>query len=149
MSSRAAWRFALRELPLALVLVPLAAVAVILFAAPYAITAAAARLSKDTDVTATMKALGGIAIYGLWISGLSVAAGVMLDPRAGAAALVLLPALAVAGLFAVERERSAWRTARSWLAVRGAQPTTTTALRRRRGELAGILEQVYQWMQGK
>ena len=149
MSSGAAWRFALRELPLALLLVPLAAVAVILFAAPYGMTAAAARLSKDTDVTATMKALGGIGIYGLWISGLSITVGVLLGAWAGAAAMVLLPALAVAGLFAVEREWSAWRTARSWLAVRGAQPTTTTALKRRRGELAGVLEQVYQWMQEK
>ena len=149
MSSRAAWRFALRELPLAVVLVPLGVVAVTLFAAPYGMTAAAARLSKDADVTATMKALGGIGIYGLWISGLSVAVGLLLGPWAGASAMVLFPALAVAGLFAVEREWSAWRTARSWLAVRSAQPTTTTALKRRRGELAGVLEQVYQWMQEK
>jgi len=149
MSSRAAWRFALRELPLAVVLVPLGVVAVTLFAAPYGMTAAAARLSKDTDVTATMKALVGIGIYGLWIAGLSVAVGLLLGPWAGASAMVLFPALAVAGLFAVEREWSAWRTARSWLAVRSAQPATTTALKRRRGELAGVLEQVYQWMQEK
>jgi hypothetical protein len=54
--------------------------------------------------------------------------------------------LAAAGLFAIERESAAWQTARSWLAVRGARPTTRTALKRRRAELAAVLDQVYDWM---
>jgi hypothetical protein len=58
--------------------------------------------------------------------------------------LFLLPSLAVAGLFALEREASAWQTARSWLAVRSAHPTTTRALKRRRAELALVLEQIYE-----
>lgn len=148
MSSRAAWHFVGRELPLAVVLVPLALSAGAVFAAPYAMTAAAAKLSNDTDVTATMKALGGIAIYGAWVAVLTIAIGLALGAVTAAAAVFLLPALAVAGLFALERESSAWQTARSWLAVRSAHPTTTRALKRRRGELAGVLEQVYQWMQG-
>ena len=110
----------MRELPLAIVLVPLAWTAMLVFAAPYGMTAGAAKLSKDIDVTATMKALGGMAIYGAWI-GLS-AARLAVGAHGGAASLVLLPALAVAGIFALERESSAWRTARSWLAVRSAQP---------------------------
>ena len=146
-SSGAAWRFAIREVPLAFVLVPLAALAVVVFSVPYAMTAAAAKLSKDADVTATMKALGGTAIYGVWVAALSVMIGARFGSLAGAAAAVLLPALAVAGLFALERESSARETARSWLAVRSAHPTTKKALKRRRGELAGILEQVYEWMQ--
>ncbi len=142
-SPRAVSRFVLRELPLAFVLVPLASFAIAVFAAPYAMTAAAAKLSKDTDVTATMKALGGIAIYGVWIAVISVVIGLSFGPATGAAGVVLLPALAVAGLFALERESSAWQTARSWLAVRSAHPTTTKVLKRRRAELALVLEQVY------
>ena len=142
-SHREASRFVIRELPLALVLVPLAWTAMLVFAVPYFLTAAAAKLSKDMDVTATMKALGGIAIHGAWITLVAIAIGWLWGAAWGLASLVLLPALAVAGLFALERESSAWRTARSWLAVRSAKATTTTALKRRRAELAEVLERIY------
>jgi len=142
-SHREAWRFVARELPLAMALVPLAWTAMAVFAVPYALTAAAARLSKDMDVTATTKVLGGLAIYGLWMSLVSAAIGWLWGSAWGVTSLVLLPAVAVAGLFALERESSAWQTARSWLAVRSAHPTTTKALKRRRAELAGVLERVY------
>ena len=55
---------------------------------------------------------------------------------------VALPLLGIAGLFAIERELSAWRTARSWLAVRGTHPNTRQRLRRHRAELADVLDQV-------
>jgi hypothetical protein len=58
----------------------------------------------------------------------------------------LLPVLAVAGLLAIERESAAWETARSWLALRGARETTRSALKRRRAELAVVLEQVSDWI---
>ena len=144
LSHREAWRFVVRELPLALILLPIAWLAMAVFAVPYALTAAAAQISKDTDVTATMKALGGIVIYGAWIALLSFLIGWSWGAAAGAAAVVLLPVLAVAGLFAIERETSAWQTARSWLAVRSAHATTTKGLKRRRAELAGVLERVYE-----
>ena len=44
--------------------------------------------------------------------------------------------------FAIERELSAWRTARSWLALRGTHPNTRQRLRRHRAELADVLDQV-------
>jgi 1-acyl-sn-glycerol-3-phosphate acyltransferase len=144
LSHGAAWRFAARELPLGLVLLPIAWLAIAVFAVPYAVTDGAAKLSKDMDVTATMKVLGGLAIYGAWVGGISVAAGWFWGAASALAALFLLPSLAVAGLFALEREASAWQTARSWLAVRSAHPTTTRALKRRRAELALVLEQIYE-----
>ena len=51
----AARGFVARELPLAVVLVPIGAIALAVFAVPYALTALAARLSRETDVTATAK----------------------------------------------------------------------------------------------
>jgi 1-acyl-sn-glycerol-3-phosphate acyltransferase len=144
LSHGAAWRFAARELPLGLVLLPIAWLAIAVFAVPYAVTDGAAKLSKDMDVTATMKVLGGLAIYGAWVVGISVAAGWFWGAAGALTALFLLPSLAVAGLFALEREASAWQTARSWLAVRSAHPTTTRALKRRRAELALVLEQIYE-----
>jgi 1-acyl-sn-glycerol-3-phosphate acyltransferase len=145
-SRAAAWRFAARELPAALALAPVALLATIVFAVPYLLTAAAARLSKDMDVTATAKVFGGTLLYGVWIALLSATAGWLWGASAAVGAAVLQPALAAAGLFAVERESAAWETARSWLAVRGAHPTTRKALKRRRAELAAVLEQVYEWM---
>lgn len=146
LSRAGAWRFAARELPAALVLGPVALLAAALFAVPYTLTAGAARLSKDPDVTATTKVLGGMVLYGAWMALLSAAAGWAWGGAAAVGAAVLQPAVAGAGLFAIERESAAWQTARSWLAVRGAHPTTRKALKRRRAELAAVLEQVYEWM---
>ena len=143
----AARRFAIRELPLALVLVPVALISIIAFAVPYFLTAGAAKLSKDMDATASTKVFGGIAIYGTWIALISWTIGALWGTAAGAFAFVLLPCLAIAGLFAIERETSARQTARAWLAVRSAHPTTKQALKRQRAELAGILEEARQWMQ--
>lgn len=146
-SRAAAWRFAARELPLALMLYPVACLAAAVFAVPYGLTAAAARLSQHTDITATAKVFGGTVFYALWVALLSGLAGWLWGAAAAAGAAVLLPALAVAGLFAMERQSAAWQTARSWLAVRGAHPNTRQALKRRRAELAAVLEQVHDWMQ--
>ena len=96
------------------------------------------------DVTATIKVLGGIAIYGVWTGLVSAAIGWLWGGAWGAASLVLLPVLAVAGLFAVERESSAWQTARSWFAVRSTHASTTKALKRHRAELAVVLEEIYE-----
>jgi 1-acyl-sn-glycerol-3-phosphate acyltransferase len=145
-SRAAAIRFVVREVPAALVLLPIALLAALVFALPYTLTAGAASLSKDMDVTATAKAIGGTVLYAAWIALLSVGAGWLWGAGGAVGVAVLLPALAVAGLFAVERESAAWETARAWLAVRGAHPTTRKALKRRRAELAVILEQVYEWM---
>ena len=110
-SSKAAVRFAVRELPIALVLVPLAVAATLTFAVPYALTAGVGRLQKETDVTATAKVISGAAFYGAWMALLAVLAGSWLGVVWGLLALILLPALAVAGLVAIERESAALRTA--------------------------------------
>jgi glycerol-3-phosphate O-acyltransferase/dihydroxyacetone phosphate acyltransferase len=145
-SGEVAARFALREIPHAIVLLPVCAAALVVFALPYGVTAAAARLSKDMDVTATAKVIAGGIIYGLWTLILAVAAAAAWGTSAGAATLLALPALAVAGLFAIERETAVWRTARSWLALRSARPGTRQALRRHRAELTTLLDQVNDWL---
>lgn len=145
-SSAAARAFAAREIPAALVLGPLAAAAVVVFIVPYMVTAAAARLSRDTDVTATVKAVGGLVIYGTWTAGAAAVAGLLAGPLAAGATVAAMPILAVAGLLALERETAAWRTARAWFSLRGARPVTRTALKRRRGELASVLDQMNEWL---
>jgi glycerol-3-phosphate O-acyltransferase / dihydroxyacetone phosphate acyltransferase len=141
----AAWTFIARELPLAFALLPIGAAAVLTFAVPYALTAAIARMSKDMDVTATAKVVGGTVIYGAWMASL-VAVACWLAGPIGLLLAPVLPLLAVAGLFAIEREAAAWQTAASWLALRGAHPTTRLALKRGRGELAGVLDAVNDWI---
>jgi hypothetical protein len=145
-TTRAARHFAAREIPFGVVLLPLASVAVAVFAVPYTLTALAARVSQSLDITATTKVIAGAVIYGAWVALLAGAAGVAGDARHAAASLIGLPLLAVAGLFAVERETSALRTARAWLALRSARPATRSALRRRRAELATVLDAVDAWM---
>jgi len=140
-------RFAVRELPLALILVPLAAASLVVFAVPYVLTAVSARLQKETEVTATVKVIAGVCFYTLWTALLSVAAGRWLGVPAGWLTAALLPALAASGLFAIERESSALKTARSWLALRGAHTNTRKRLRRHRAELAEVLDEVNEYLQ--
>jgi 1-acyl-sn-glycerol-3-phosphate acyltransferase len=146
-SSRAAVRFVVRELPIALALVPLALAAILGFAVPYALTAGVGGLQKETDVTATAKVVSGAVFYCAWMVLLAVLAGWWFGVGWGVLALILTPALAVAGLVAIERESAALRTARSWLALRGAHPRTRQHLRRRRGELADVLDEVNSWLE--
>ena len=138
--------FAVREVPLALILVPLAAAALLVFAVPYALTAVTARLQKDTDVTATAKVIAGVVFYALWTTLLSLTAARWFGQAAGWLTAALLPILAAAGLFAIERESSALRTARSWLALRGAHANTRKRLRRHRAELAEVLDEVNRFL---
>ena len=145
-SARGARAFAARELPAALVLGPVAAAALLVFAVPYVVTAAAARYSREMDVTATVKVLGGLVIYGAWIAGTAALVGAGGGLLAGLGTLLAMPLLAVAGLLAIERESAAWRTARAWVSLRGARPVTRTALKRRRAELASVLDEMNQWM---
>ena len=139
-------RFAAREVPLALVLMPLAIGAMVVFAVPYLLTAAVGRLQKDTDVTATAKVVAAAVFYPVWTILLAVLAGLWIGPLWALLVLVVVPTVAVAGLFAIERESAALQTATSWLALRGARPTTRRRLRRHRAELADILDDVNSWL---
>ena len=145
-SGAVARTFVAREVPLAILLVPIAVIAALVFAVPYALTSAAARVTNDMDVTATAKVVGGVVIYSVWIALLGGLAWWFAGPAVAIAMVVGCPLLAITGLFAIERETSAWRTARAWLALRGARGTTRAAFRRRRAELAGVLEEVNDWM---
>ncbi|MBA2304954.1 MAG: 1-acyl-sn-glycerol-3-phosphate acyltransferase [Acidobacteria bacterium] len=142
----AAWAFIAREVPAALLLVPVAVTAGVTFAIPYGLTAAAGRVSTDMDVTATAKVVGGTVIYAAWIGLLTLVSWWVAGPT-GLLVSVGLPVLAIAGLFAIERETAAWLTARSWLALRGAHPTTRVSLKRRRAELAEVVDAVNDWIQ--
>jgi len=139
-------RFALRELPLAALLLPLASAAVVAFAVPYFLTAFVGRLQRDSDVTATAKVIAAAVLYPLW----TLAAAVVVAGRVGAMwgllPAVAMPALGVAGLFAIEREWAVLRTARSWFAVSGASPRTRKRLRRHRAELADVLDDMNTWL---
>jgi glycerol-3-phosphate O-acyltransferase/dihydroxyacetone phosphate acyltransferase len=145
-SGEIALRFALREIPRALVLVPVCAATLVLFVVPYGVTASAARLSKDMDVTATAKVIAGTLLYGVWTIILAGAAAAAWGTAAGFGTLFGAPLLALAGLFAIERETAAWRTARSWLALRSARPETRNALKRHRAELATLLDHIGDWL---
>lgn len=134
--------FLLREIPTAVVLLPVALITVVVFTVPYLLTAAVGKFQRQTDVTATAKVVAGTIFYALWIGALSALTWAWAGIVAGLVAIGLLPALGIGGLFAIERELSAWRTARSWLALRGTHPNTRQRLRRHRAELADVLDQV-------
>lgn len=144
-----AFRFAVREGALAIVLAPLAIAGLILFFVPYWLTALAARLAtRESDVAASAKVIAGAIIYSVWLAVLVAAAWLALGPTTALIAAVLLPVIAVAALFALERESAVLDAVRAWLLIERA-PTGTRALRRQRSELADIFDEVYEWLKGR
>ena len=142
-----ALRFALRELAVALVLLPLSLAAVVVFAVPYRLTALVARRTTDEpDVTATAKVIGGALIYTAWLASLGAAAWWLAGPRIALFLLTALVALAVAGLFAIERETAVADAVRAWVLLRRTGGDTRERLRRRRSELADLLDDVGRWV---
>lgn len=146
-STADAVRFGLRELLAAIVLVPVSIAAVVLFAIPYLVTRAIARMAtRDTDVEATAKVLTGIVIYTLWVLGAAFAAWNWRGGAAALATLVALPAIGLGGLFAIERESAVVDAVRAWLLLRRTADGTRERLRRYRSELADVLDDVYGWL---
>ena len=142
-TSRAdAIRFLAREIPLAVVLVPLALAAIAIFAVPYLLTALVGKTQRYTDQTATAKVIAGVIFYAVWTVALAWIARSVAGTGAGLVTAVMLPFLGAAGLLSIEREMSAWRTARAWLALRGTHPNTRGRLRRHRAELADVMDKV-------
>ena len=142
-SAREVVRFALRETILALLLGPVALAGLAVFAVPYGATAlGAAAATRQEDVTASAKVLAGAAGYAAWCGVLI--AGLAWGWGAAAAWIgaALLPVLAVAALFAIERESAVLDTIAAWWTVRRAR-RGTQALRRRRSELADVLDEAY------
>jgi hypothetical protein len=140
-------RFAARESLAALALLPLAGAAIVLFAVPYHLTGRAARLAtSDADVAATAKMATGFPIYAAWLGLLGSAAWRAGGTRAALLALALLPVVGVAGIFAIERESAVAEAVRAWFQLRRTPAQTQLRLRRRRSELADVLDEVNEWL---
>jgi hypothetical protein len=146
-SAADAVKFAILEALRAIVLGPLAIAALILFAVPYQLTGYAARqFTREADVAATAKVVGGFLIYLVWLLALGAAAWAARIPHPIAITLLLLPALAVAGLFAIERESAVLDAVRAWFLLTRTRADTRERLRRRRSELADVLDEVNTWL---
>ncbi len=145
----AAW-FAMREGLFATVLAPLAVAALVLFAVPYRVTGyMARRFTREPDVAATAKVVGGFLIYTTWLLVLAAAAALAGSLRAALLMLMFLPILAIAGLFAIERELAVVDAVRAWFLLTRTKADTRERLRRHRSELAEVLDEVNQWMEEK
>jgi 1-acyl-sn-glycerol-3-phosphate acyltransferase len=142
-----ALKFALREVAAAVVLMPLAAAGFALFFVPYHLTAyAARRFTREADVVATAQVVAGAVIYGAWFTFAVWIVRLLWGTRVAVASGVLLPALAVLSLFAIERESAVLDAVRAWFLLRRAKEETRERLRRRRSELADVLDEVYAWL---
>jgi glycerol-3-phosphate O-acyltransferase/dihydroxyacetone phosphate acyltransferase len=142
-----ATRFAIREIVFGLVLLPLAAVGLAAFFIPYQLTAIASRIAtRESDVIATAQVIAGTVIYGVWLAALATAAWVIGGSTAALTVAIATPLLALAALFAIERESAVIDAVRAWLLLRRASSETRERLRRRRSELADVLDQVHGWM---
>ena len=141
-----AGRLVIREGLLALLLAPLAAVTLGVFAVPYWFTGRIGRRAPDLQSRATWQMIGGLVGYGTWISLLSAVVGTLRGATSAFAVGGSLTLLAFAGLVAVEREASVLRTVNAFLALRQTLLRARARLKRQRAELATLLEQVAEWV---
>jgi 1-acyl-sn-glycerol-3-phosphate acyltransferase len=146
-SAGAAIVFALREGVVAVLLFPVGAIGFVLFWLPYQLTGLLARrATSERDVAATAKVFVGAGVYTAWLLVIAIGAGMLFGAGAGLLAAVLIPALAVAGLFAIERETAVADTIRAWWFLRRARRQTRARLKEARSELAALLEEIYEWL---
>jgi glycerol-3-phosphate O-acyltransferase / dihydroxyacetone phosphate acyltransferase len=139
--------FAAREVALGIVLLPLCALGLAVFFVPYQLTGfVARRVARARDVMATAQVFSGLAVYGAWLAAIGALVWWMAGRTAAVATLVLMPALAVAALFAIERESAVIDAVRAWRLLRRAHHHTRARLRRRRSELADLLDEVNRWL---
>jgi glycerol-3-phosphate O-acyltransferase / dihydroxyacetone phosphate acyltransferase len=146
-SWRAALRFTAREGILAMALMPLALAGLTIFWVPYQITGLLARRATEVkDVAATAKVFVGAAAYAAWVLLIVAIVWILTGRRGAGLALVVLPLLAVAGLYAIEHVGTTVDTARAWLILRAARSESRARLKRERSELAALLEEIYEWL---
>jgi 1-acyl-sn-glycerol-3-phosphate acyltransferase len=138
--------FAVRESGYAAVLVPIALLGAVVFAVPYLITDLLARREAALEVQASTKVIGGFAIYAIWILLLSVLIGIGWGAWSGLGSLIGLPLLALAALFAIERELTVAATIRASLATRRVPTDVRRRISRRRSAIAEVLDRVYEWL---
>jgi glycerol-3-phosphate O-acyltransferase / dihydroxyacetone phosphate acyltransferase len=149
LSAAAAVRFVLTEGVLALAFLPLAASSLLLFWVPYQLTGKLAWMAtKERDVAATAKVFVGLGVYLAWLAIIGLTIWRVLGTTAAIVTAVAFPIMAVVGLFAFEREAAAIDTARAWLLLRRARRDTRLRLKQARRDLAMLLDQTYEWLNG-
>ena len=141
-----AGRFVIREGLLALLLAPIAAASLVVFAVPYWLTGRVSRWAPDLQSRATFQVLGGLMAYGVWIGLISAVVWTQHGIATALAVGAGLTLLAFSGLFAVEREASVLRTVTAFLALRQTPLKARARLKRQRAELANVLEQIADWV---
>jgi glycerol-3-phosphate O-acyltransferase / dihydroxyacetone phosphate acyltransferase len=134
-------RFAIREGAIAIVLAPIVAAGLLIFWLPYRVTDEIAQ-RYSLDAQATTKVVAGVAVYAVWITLLGWLAWRAFGADGALIALALLPAVALASLFAVERETAVLRAVAGWRASRRAAPSARARLGRTREEIVEALEEV-------
>lgn len=146
-SRRAAMAFAVREGAIAVLLLPVAVAGFAVFWVPYHVTGLLAwRATRERDVAATAKVFVGAAVYAVWLLLIAGTVAARLGPIYGLGVAILMPLAAVAGLFAIERETAVLDTVRSWLLLRRARHNSRERLKETRTELAGLLDDIYEWL---
>ncbi len=147
LSTRDVTTFAVREIAVGIVLLPLCAVGLVVFFLPYQLTGFIARLvARERDVLATAQVFSGLAVYSAWLAAVGAAVWWAAGRTAAIAASLLMPAVAVAALFAIEREWAVIDAVRAWWLLRRTHRHTRARLRRRRSELADLLDDVNRWL---
>jgi glycerol-3-phosphate O-acyltransferase/dihydroxyacetone phosphate acyltransferase len=131
-----------RMAPAQMLTAAVAAVGTAVFWPPYALTRIVAERDSAPDVLATRKLLYGGAIFKIWILLLAVVLGIAAGWLAGAAALILLPVLALRTLSYGERWADSARDARRFF-VRRSRAKTLNQLRDRQREIGRTLKELY------
>jgi hypothetical protein len=143
-------RFVVRELALAVVLVPVALAGILAYAVPYLVVSAiASGVRLGLEERATHKVVGGLLIYVVWTMLVAGLIAWYFGVAAGVAAALVMPAAGVAGLHAAERELSAQYTARVWLAARGTSSRARTRLLSHARSLTDLLDEVHAELQAE
>ncbi len=142
--------FAGRELAFAVVLLPLCGLGFVVYFVPYHVTAMiATRVARQRDIYATAQVFTGLVIYGLWFAVIGMAIRRFAGTPAAWASIVILPALALLALMAIERESAVIDAVRAWWHLRRARHDTRERLRRDRTELAEVLDEVQRWLESE
>ncbi len=139
-------RFVLREGSRALVMAPLAVLALVCFAVPYHATWAISGRAPDLQSRPAWEVFGGTLVYGVWIAALAVVTGLWFGAGIGAGTAVGLVFLAFAGLPAIERQAAVIRLMRAFRATRQTPLRARARLKRQRAAIATVLDRVHDWL---
>ena len=140
-------RFVVRELAWALALVPVALAGTAVFLVPYQLVRWLVRVPRGLlDQAATWKAAAGLVLYLGWIALLTAGASRLAGSVAAWVTAAGLPLLALAALFALEREGKVLEIVRGYLASRLTADRIERRLLRRREAIADLLDETWRWL---